>query len=81
MFPRGHGADLFDVDLASDHLVAETRHHPGEQLEPVPALVRDQDTERRDLRIAHQLRSKGQDADFSAVGGSGAAKRAGSVAC
>ena len=68
VLPRSHRADLLDVDLAGDHLVTETSHDLGEQLEPVPSLVRDQDAEGRDLRIAQQLRSKSQEADSSAVG-------------
>ena len=43
--PRGDRSDLPDVDLAGDHLVAEPGDDLGEQLEPVAALVRDQDTQ------------------------------------
>ena len=45
MLPRGDGTHFFDVDLASDDLVAEGRDDPGEQLEPVLAFVRDQNAE------------------------------------
>ena len=55
MLPRGHGADFADVDLARDHLVAETGHDLGEQLEAVPPLVRDQDSEMGDLFGGHDL--------------------------
>ena len=30
VLPRGYRPDLRDVDLASDHLVAESRHDLGE---------------------------------------------------
>jgi hypothetical protein len=43
----GDGADLRYLDLASDHLVAETGDDLGKQLQPVPPLVRDQDTKVR----------------------------------
>ena len=61
--PRGHGADLSDVDLAGDHLMAEAGHDLGEQLEPVPPLVRDQDAEvlgRRRRSYDSKSRSTGQ---------------------
>jgi hypothetical protein len=60
VLPSGHRADLCDIDLARDHLVTQTRHHLGEQLEPVSTLVRDQYAERRCLRVTHRLRSKSQ---------------------
>jgi len=43
----GHRGDFRDLDLASDHLVAEPRDDPGEQLQSIPPLVRDQDTKVR----------------------------------
>lgn len=43
--PRGHCGDCRDVGLAGDHLVPEPRDDLGEQLEPVPPLVRDQDAQ------------------------------------
>ena len=46
MFSRRHRAHFFHVNLAGDDLVAEARHDSGEQLEPVLALVRDQNAER-----------------------------------
>src|SRR6185437_10702500 len=45
LFPRGHRTDLFNVDLASDHVVPELRDDLRQQLEPLALLVRDQDTE------------------------------------
>ncbi len=51
--PRGRGADFSDVDLARDHLVAETGHDLGEQLQAVPPLVRDQDAEVFGLSAGH----------------------------
>ena len=41
-FPRGHGADVVDVDLAGDDLVAERDHDRGDESETVLALVGDQ---------------------------------------
>jgi hypothetical protein len=46
-FSCGHRADFRDLDLASDHLVAETCYDPGKQLQSIPPLVRDQDTKVR----------------------------------
>ncbi len=43
MLPRRHAADRLDIDLAGDHLVPEPGDDAREQLEPVAALVRDQD--------------------------------------
>ena len=40
VLPRSHRADLLDVDLARDHLMAETCHDRCEQLEPVLFAVR-----------------------------------------
>ena len=54
MLSRGHGADLLDVDLARDHLVAEPGDDLGEQLEPVASLVRDQDAEVLDSVLGHR---------------------------
>ncbi len=68
MLARSHRADLLDVDLAGDHLVTESCHDLGEQLQPVPPLVGDQHAEGRDLRIAQRLRSKCQKVDSSAGG-------------
>ena len=51
--PRRHRADLSDVDLARDHLVAETGHDRGEQLEPVSPLVRDQDAKVLGRSVGH----------------------------
>jgi hypothetical protein len=49
----GDGADVFDVDLARDHLVAEGRDDRRDQGEPVLALVGDQDSRMLGLRVAH----------------------------
>jgi DNA-binding NarL/FixJ family response regulator len=42
--PGGHRPHLLDVDLARDHLVPQPGHDLGQQLQPLPPLVRDQDT-------------------------------------
>ena len=60
VLPRGHRADLFDVDLACNHLVAESRHDLCEQLESIPPLVRDQDAERRERVLDQWLGSNTQ---------------------
>ena len=41
----GHGADVFDLDLARDHLVSERDHDRGDEREAVLALVGDQDAQ------------------------------------
>jgi hypothetical protein len=41
----GHRADLSDVDRPGDHLMPEAGNDLCEQLEPVAALIRDQDAE------------------------------------
>ena len=51
---RGYGPDFLHVDLARDHLVPEPCDDLGEQLEPLPPLVRDQDTQVRDLFHSHR---------------------------
>ena len=43
--PRGHGADVLDVDLAGDHLVAERDHDRSDERETVLALVGDQNAQ------------------------------------
>ena len=43
MLPRGDRPDLLDVDLTRDHVVPEPDHDLGEQLQPLPPLVRDQE--------------------------------------
>jgi hypothetical protein len=50
---RGDGAHLGDLDLARDDLVAEGGDHSGEELEAVPALVRDEDAKVRELGARH----------------------------
>ena len=50
---RGHRPDLLHVNLARDHLVPEPGHDLGEQLEPLPLLVRDQDTQLPDFVLSH----------------------------
>ena len=49
----GHRPDLLHVDLAGDHLVPEPGHDLGKQLEPLPPLIRDQDTQVLDLCPRH----------------------------
>src|ERR1700722_5010764 len=51
----GHGADVFDLDLACDHLVAERPPDRGDEREPVFALVRDQDPQVLSLAVAQEL--------------------------
>lgn len=58
MLPRRHRAHFFDVDLARDDLVAEAGDNLGEQLEPVPPFVRDQNAEGRHVYAVHGLRSR-----------------------
>jgi hypothetical protein len=52
--PGGHRADLLDVDLSRDHLVTEPGNDLGEQLKPLPLLIRDQDTQMADLVLSHR---------------------------
>ena len=52
--PGGHRPDLLDVNLARNDLVPEPGHDPGQQLEPVPLLVRDQYTQMPDLAVSHR---------------------------
>ena len=47
------GRHLADLELAGDHLVPEVRDDLGDPLEPVAALVRDQDPERRVVFLSH----------------------------
>ena len=53
--PGGHGADVFDVDLARDHLVAKSDHDRRHQRQAVLALVCDQDAQMLGLAVAHEL--------------------------
>ena len=57
VLPRGHRPDFSDVDLACDHLMAETGHDLGEQLETVLSFVRDQDAQVRDVVVRHRPRT------------------------
>ena len=59
LLPRGHRADFPDVDLARDHLMAEPGDDLGEQLEPVPPLVRDQDAQVGGLEQEQEPESRG----------------------
>lgn len=52
-FPGSNRADLLDVDLARDHLVPETGHDLGEELEPLSLFVGDQDAEVRAFVPGH----------------------------
>ena len=54
MLPRRHRTDLSDLDLPGDHLMAESGDDLSEQFEPVPPLVRDQDTQVGDLLGGHR---------------------------
>ena len=51
---RGYRPDFLHVDLACDHLVPEPCDDLGEQLESLPPLIRDQDTQVRDLVHSHR---------------------------
>src|SRR5207247_6123794 len=42
--PLGGGSNLLDVDLASDHVMAEADYDLREQFEPIALLVRNQHT-------------------------------------
>ena len=41
-FPGGDGADVLDLDLAGDDLVAERGHEGNDKLETILALIGDQ---------------------------------------
>ena len=45
----GGSADIRDIDLAGDHLVPELRDNRRELGQPVPSLVRDQNSQMLDL--------------------------------
>ncbi len=53
-FSGGHGADVGDVDLARDDLVAQGDDDRGHQGEAVLALVGDQDAQMLGLTAAHR---------------------------
>ena len=52
--PGGHDSDVYNVDLAGDHLVPEVRDHRRDERQPIPALVGDQHPEMLGLAIAHR---------------------------
>jgi hypothetical protein len=58
--PCSDGADRSDVDLARDHLMAQAGDDLCEQLEPVPPLVRDQNTEMLGFVGGHSALSVGR---------------------
>ena len=43
LFSRGNRTNFLDVDLASDHVMAQPRDDLRKQLKPLALLVRDQD--------------------------------------
>jgi hypothetical protein len=51
--PGGDRADIFDVDFACGHLMAERGDDRGDEREPILALVGDQHAEMLGLAIAH----------------------------
>jgi hypothetical protein len=48
----GHRADVFDLDLACDDLVAERRDDRGDEREPIVTLVGDQHTQMLGVAVA-----------------------------
>jgi hypothetical protein len=52
-FPGGHGAEVLDVDLTRDHLVAEGHHDRSDESEAIFALVGDQDAQVVGLALIH----------------------------
>ena len=56
--PLGGGSNFLDVDLASDHLVAEADHDLRKQLEPIAPLVRDQDAKMLRLTLGPSPRPR-----------------------
>ena len=50
----GYGGDVFDLDLAGDHLVSERDHGGGDEREAVLALVGDQDAQVLGVPVAHE---------------------------
>jgi hypothetical protein len=53
-FAGGHCADVFDVDFAGDHLVAERDDDRSDERETVLAVIGDQDAEMLGLALAHE---------------------------
>ena len=52
--PRGHRTDVFDVDLARDHLVPERCDDRSNERQAVLALVGDQDAQMLGFPVGHQ---------------------------
>jgi hypothetical protein len=52
--PRRHGAHVFHIDLAGDHLVSEGDHDRGDEREAVLALVGDQHAQMLSFAVAHR---------------------------
>jgi hypothetical protein len=50
--PRGHGADVLDLDLARDHFVPERGDDRGDESEPILPLVGDQHAEVLSVAVA-----------------------------
>ena len=50
---RRNRADLFNVDLTRDHLVAEPSHNLSERLKPIASLVGDKNAEVLGLFLRH----------------------------
>jgi hypothetical protein len=51
--PGGHRPDVFDLDLARDHLVPERSDDRSYERQAILALVRDQNTEMLGFAVAH----------------------------
>jgi hypothetical protein len=52
--PGGHGSDVFDLDLAGDHLVSERCDDRRHQGQPILSLVRDQHAKLFCIALAHR---------------------------
>jgi hypothetical protein len=70
MLFRCDRADFLDVDLASDHLMAEPGDNLSEQFQPVASLIGDQDAKMANSILGHRpiVRTGGQRdrSDFNA---------------
>jgi hypothetical protein len=53
VFSCGRSTNVFDVDLACDHIVSEPDHNLGEQLEALSLFVRDQNPKVRGFERRH----------------------------
>ena len=52
--PGGHRTDVFDVDLARDHLVPQRGDDRRDESQAILALVRDQHAQMLGVPVAHQ---------------------------